>query len=167
MTSLSKTVAPGLRYGAAVAPAALVADIAAMQRVACWSISPLNALIATRLIEDGTLTQIIDGQKVELRLRQALLRECLAGFDVQTGDASTHAWLPLPSPWRANAFVAVARERGVAVLSADAFAIGQHAVPHAVRINLAAARSRSGLRRGLELLVEVMRSAEHHVSSRV
>ena len=55
----------------------------------------------------------------------------------------------------------------VAVLSADAFAIGQHAVPHAVRINLAAARSRSGLRRGLELLVEVMRSAEHHVSSRV
>ena len=40
VTSLSKTVAPGLRYGAAVAPAALVADIAAMQRVACWSISP-------------------------------------------------------------------------------------------------------------------------------
>ena len=34
----------------------MVADIAAMQRVACWSISPLNALIATRLIEDGTLS---------------------------------------------------------------------------------------------------------------
>ena len=165
VTSLSKTVAPGLRYGAVVAPAAMVADIAAMQRVTCWSISPLNALIATRLIEDGTITQIIDGQKAELRLRQTLLRECLAGFDVQTGEASTHAWLRLPTPWRANAFVAVARERGVAVLSADAFAIGQHAVPHAVRINVAAARSRSGLRRGLELLVDVMRSAERHVSS--
>ena len=167
VTSLSKTVAPGLRYGAAVAPVAMVADIAAMQRVACWSISPLNALIATRLIEDGTLTQIIDGQKAELRLRQTLLRECLAGFDVLTGEASTHAWLRLPSPWRANAFVAVARERGVAVLPADAFAIGQHAVPHAVRINVAAARSRDGLRRGLELLADVMRSAERHVSSRV
>jgi DNA-binding transcriptional MocR family regulator len=143
----------------------MVADIAAMQRVACWSVSPLNALIATRLIEDGALDQIIEGQKAELRPRQAMLRECLADFDVQTDDASTHAWLRLPEPWRANAFVTVARERGVAVLAADAFAIGQHAVPHAVRINVAAARSRSDLRRGLELLVDVMRSAERHVSS--
>lgn len=167
VTSLSKTVAPGLRYGAVFAPAAMVADIAAMQRVACWSISPLNALIATRMVEDGLLAQIIDGQKAELRLRQTLLRECLDGFDVQTGDTSTHAWLRLPTPWRANAFVAIARERGVAVLAADAFAIGQHAVPHAVRINVAAARSRSDLRRGLELLVDVMRSAERHVSNRI
>jgi DNA-binding transcriptional MocR family regulator len=167
VTSLSKTVAPGLRYGAAVAPAAMVADIAAMQRIACWSVSPLNALVATRLIEDGTLTQIIAGQKTELRLRQAVLRKCLAGFDVLTGDASTHAWLRLPTPWRANAFVTVARERGVVVLSADAFALGQHTVPHAVRINVAAARSRSDLRRGLESLVDVMRSAERHVSSRI
>ena len=167
VTSLSKTVAPGLRYGAVFAPESMVADIAAMQRVACWSVSPLNALIATRLIEDGALDQIIEGQKAELRPRQAMLRECLADFDVQTDDASTHAWLRLPEPWRANAFVTVARERGVAVLAADAFAIGQHAVPHAVRINVAAARSRSDLRRGLELLVEVMRSAERHVSSLV
>ena len=167
VTSLSKTVAPGLRFGAAVAPAALVADIAAMQRVACWSIGPLNALVATRLIEDGTLAQIVDAQKAELRLRQALLREVLAGFDVHGGDASTHAWLKLPSPWRANAFVGVARQHGVGVLAADAFAIGQHAVPHAVRINVAAARSRSDLKRGLELLAEVMRSADRHVSSLV
>ncbi|HEY9063774.1 MAG TPA: PLP-dependent aminotransferase family protein [Burkholderiaceae bacterium] len=167
VTSLSKTVAPGLRFGAAIAPPALVADIAAMQRVACWSIGPLNALVATRLIEDGTLDRIIEAQTAELRMRQALLREVLAGFEVHTGDASTHAWLKLPSPWRANAFVTVARQRGVAVLAADAFAIGQHAVPHAVRINVAAARSRDDLKRGLELLVSVMRSAERHVSSLV
>jgi len=167
VTSLSKTVAPGLRYGAVVAPAKHVADIAAMQRVACWSIGSLNALIATRLIEDRTLGHIIDGQKAELRLRQTLLRESLAGFDVLSGDASTHAWLRLPSPWRANAFVTVARERGVAVLPAEAFAIGQHAVPHAVRINVAAARSRSDLGTGLALLADVMRSAERHVSNRI
>jgi DNA-binding transcriptional MocR family regulator len=167
VTSMSKTVAPGLRFGVVVAPTTLVADIAAMQRVACWSISPLNALIATRLIEDGTLSQVIEAQKAELRMRQALLREVLSGFDVHGGEASTHAWLKLPSPWRANAFVTVARKHGVGVLSADAFAIGQHAVPHAVRINVAAARSRSELKRGLESLAEVMRSADRHVSSLV
>ena len=37
----------------------------------------------------------------------------------------------------------------------------------AVRINVAAARSRDSLRRGLELLADVMRSAERHVSSLV
>ena len=167
VTSLSKSVAPGLRYGAAVAPPALVADIAAMQRIACWSVSSLNALIATRLIEDGTLTQIITTQNAELRSRQAILRECLAGVDVLTADASTHAWLRLPTPWRANVFVTVARQHGVVVLSADQFALGQQAVSHAVRINLAAARSRSDLRRGLESLVEVMRSSERHMSSLV
>lgn len=167
VTSLSKTVAPGLRFGAAWAPPGLVADIAAMQRVSCWSVGPLNALVATRLIEEGTLARIVEAQADELRLRQALLREVLAGYEVHTGSASTHAWLRLPSPWRANAFVAVARQRGVAVLAADAFAIGQHAVPHAVRINVAAARSRGDLQRGLGLLVDVMRSAERHVSSLV
>jgi DNA-binding transcriptional MocR family regulator len=167
VTGLSKTVAPGLRFGVAVAPLPLVADIAAMQRVACWSIGALNALIATRLIEDGTLLQIIEAQKAELRARQALLRVALEGFDVHAGEASTHAWLKLPSPWRANAFVNVARKHGVSVLAADAFAIGQHAVPHAVRINVAAARSRNDLQRGLELLAQVMLSAERHVSSLV
>ncbi|WP_342619546.1 PLP-dependent aminotransferase family protein [Rhodoferax sp. GW822-FHT02A01] len=167
VTGMSKTVAPGLRFGVAIAPTALVGDIAAMQRVACWSIAPLTALVATRLIEDGTLDQIVAAQTGELRARQLLLQEALAGFDFQSGEASPHAWIKLPSPWRANAFAAVARTQGVAVMAAEAFAIGQHAAPHAVRVNLAAARSRSDLQRALEVLVQVMKSGERHVPSLV
>ena len=71
VNSFSKTVAPGLRYGAVVAPPEYIGDIAAMQRVACWSISPLNALVATLLIEEGHFDALVRRQRDELRQRQA------------------------------------------------------------------------------------------------
>jgi len=150
--SLSKCVAPGLRLGAVLAPRPMVADIAAMLRINCWSTSPLNALIATRMIEDGLVDKVIAGQREEFGHRQAIVREVLSGFDVLTDDAATHAWLQLPEPWHGNAFSRAANQSGVGVLSGEAFAVGRDSVPHAVRINVGAARARDDLRRALESL---------------
>jgi DNA-binding transcriptional MocR family regulator len=149
---LSKCVAPGLRLGAVLAPKSMIADIAAMLRINCWSTSPLNALIATRMIEDGLVDRVIAGQRKEFAHRQAIVREVLSGFDVMTDDVATHAWLQLPEPWNGNAFSRAAHQSGVGVLSGEAFAVGRDSVPHAVRINVGAARSREDLRRALESL---------------
>lgn len=153
---LSKCVAPGLRLGAVLAPKSMVADIAAMLRINCWSTSPLNALIATRMIEDGLVARVIAGQRQEFGHRQALVREVLAGFDVMTDDAATHAWLQLPEPWHGNSFVRAASLNGVGVLSGEAFAVGRDSVPHAVRINVGAARSRDDLAQALESLRAIL-----------
>ncbi|HTV67672.1 MAG TPA: PLP-dependent aminotransferase family protein [Rhizobiaceae bacterium] len=153
---LSKCVAPGLRFGAVLAPKALVADIAAMLRINCWSTSPLNALIATRMIEDGHVDRIVQGQREEFGRRQAVVRDVLAGADVWTDDASTHFWLRLPEPWHANAFARAAAQVGVGVLSGEVFAVGRDSVPHAVRVNVGAARSPEDLRRALETLRDVL-----------
>lgn len=153
---LSKCVAPGLRLGAVLAPKSMIADIAAMLRINCWSTSPLNALIATRMIEDGLVERVIAGQREEFAHRQAIVREVLSGFDVTTDDAATHAWLQLPEPWNGNAFSRAAQQTGVGVLSGEAFAVGRDSVPHAVRINVGAARSRDDLRRALESLRSIL-----------
>jgi DNA-binding transcriptional MocR family regulator len=153
---LSKCVAPGLRLGAVLAPKAMIADIAAMLRINCWSTSPLNALIATRMIEDGLVERIIAGQREEFRRRQSLVRDVLSEFDVMTDDAATHAWLELPEPWHGNSFARAASQCGVGVLSGEAFAVGRDFVPHAVRINVGAARSREDLSRALESLREIL-----------
>jgi DNA-binding transcriptional MocR family regulator len=163
VSGFSKCVAPGLRLGFVVPPRALVGDVAAAVRINCWSISPLTALIGTAMLEDGVITDLVSRQKEELRQRQALVRRILADFDIQTGDTSTHFWLHLPEPWRSNVFVRVCQRRGIGVLGAEAFAVGRDAVAHAVRVNVAAARSHSDLVRALESLADLLRSGHLHL----
>ena len=164
VSGFSKCVAPGLRMGFLASPRALMMKIAAALRTDCWCISPLSALVGTLLLEEGLIDDLITQQKDELRLRQELVRTVLGRFDVQTHDTSTHAWLHLPEPWRGPLFVRVSHREGVGVLGGDAFAVGRQAVPDAVRINVAAARSREDLRRGLEILAGLMGSGQLHLN---
>ena len=156
VSGFSKCVAPGLRIGVVLAPKRMVADIAAMLRINCWSTSPLNALVAARMIEDGLVDRVVAGQRDEFMHRQALVRNVLADFDAVTDDASPHAWLDLPEPWQGNAFARAAAQSGVGVLPGEAFAVGRDQIPHAVRINVGAARSREDLRRALEALRDIL-----------
>jgi DNA-binding transcriptional MocR family regulator len=167
ISGLSKCVAPGLRYGFVVAPRALLGHVAAALRIDCWSINPLTALVATTILEDGLAMRMIEAQRVELRARQAILREVLAPFDVQTHDASPHAWLHLPEPWRAAAFARACRQRGVGVLPMEAFAVGRDTSIHAVRIHLGAALSAVDLRRALSAIAELLRLGHLDVSTTI
>jgi DNA-binding transcriptional MocR family regulator len=165
VAGFSKCVSPGLRMGFIAAPRALVAQIAAALRIDCWCVSPLSALVATSLLEEGAVTDLITQQKEELRLRQALVAGALSGFDLQTHETSTHAWLHLPEPWRGHVFTRVCQREGVGVLGGDAFAVGRQNAPDAVRINVGAARSREDLRRGLEILAGLLVSSHLYLNS--
>jgi DNA-binding transcriptional MocR family regulator len=167
ISGLSKSIAPGLRYGFVIAPRALLGHIAAALRIDCWSINPLTALIATIMFEDGSAKRVIEAQRVELRARQAILREVLSGFDVQTDDTSPHAWLHLPEPWRDVAFARACRQRGVGVLPMEAFAIGRDTSIHAVRIHLGAALSAVDLRQALATIAELSRLGHLAVSTTI
>jgi DNA-binding transcriptional MocR family regulator len=167
VSCLSKCIAPGLRYGFVVAPRAVLGNIAATLRIDCWSISPLTTLVATNMLEDGTARRIVDYQREELRRRQAILRDTLSAFDVQTQDTSPHAWLHLPEPWRGAAFARACRQRGVGVLPADAFAIGRETLAHAVRINVSAAPSTAELRQALSIMAELLNAGHIEISGAV
>jgi len=167
ISGLSKCIAPGLRYGFVVAPRAVLGNVAAALRIDCWSISPLTALVATILLEEGTAKRIIEFQREELRRRQATLRDALAAFDVQTHETSPHAWLHLPEPWRGAAFARACRQRGVGVLPADAFAVGRETVAHAVRINVGAAPSSGELRQALSIMADLLNAGHLEISGAV
>jgi DNA-binding transcriptional MocR family regulator len=158
VTGFSKCVSPGLRMGFVLAPRALVNDVAAAIRINSWSTGPLAALVASAMIEDGTASAVIETQKQELRRRQAVVRELLAGFDLQTHDTSTHAWLHLPEPWRTSSFTRHCLRRGVAVLAAEAFVVTRDVAPP--RINVSAARSLDDLRKALGIVTEIL-SRDH------
>jgi DNA-binding transcriptional MocR family regulator len=164
VSCLSKCIAPGLRYGFVVAPRAVLGNVAAALRIDRWSISPLTALVATILLEDGTARRIVDHQREELRRRQAILRDALVGFDVQTQETSPHAWLHLPEPWRGAVFARACRQRGVGVLPADAFAVGRETLAHAVRINVSAAPSQAELRQALSIMAGLLSAGHIEIS---
>ena len=167
ISCLSKCIAPGLRYGFVVAPRAVLGNVAAALRVDCWSISPLTALIATIMLEDGAAARVIEMQRDELRKRHGILREVLAGFDVQSFEVAPHCWLHLPEPWRSAAFARACRQRGVGVLPADAFAVGREVLAHAARINLSAAPSPGELRQALSVIADVLNSGHIEISGAI
>jgi DNA-binding transcriptional MocR family regulator len=65
VTSLSKSVSPGLRIGYLVVPSSLHDKACTAVRASCWMAAPLMAEIATRWIRDGGAAQILEAQRRE------------------------------------------------------------------------------------------------------
>ena len=99
---------------------------------------------------------MLAARREEARARQALARERLAGADLDAHPEAYYLWLRLPEPWRADAFVAEARSRGVLLTPAEAFAVDRDPVVHAVRLCTGAARTREALARGLDVVADLL-----------
>lgn len=157
VTSLSKAVAPGLRVGYIVAPPGRASDLIPGLAATTWMASPLSAEVATRLIERGEVNEIARLQREEMRRRQELAQQMLAGYAVRSLPMGMHLWLSLPETWRAESFVASLKQRGVAVTPAEAFAVGHSTSPHFVRLSLGGATAtRSELQQGLQVVTEML-----------
>lgn len=165
VTSLSKCVAPGARFGAVLAPEPLVASIASALRVNCWSTSSLVALIVTRLIETGQLSRLIAEQRGELLRRHAVLDKVFLPRELDGAPGAPHAWLKLPAPWRGEDFVRAAAQAGISLLPSAAFAVSRESLPvEAVRISLSAARSVEQLHRAALILRQLMNTRPEFVN---
>ncbi|UCF21526.1 MAG: PLP-dependent aminotransferase family protein [Gemmatimonadota bacterium] len=156
VASTGKSIAPALRVGYLVAPERLVDRLDAGVRTTTWMASPLTAEIAALWITQGTVERIVRGKRALARERQQIVREGLASFEYVSHPEAIHVWLRLPEPWRSADFVEQARQRGVQVTGAESFAVGREAIPHAVRLGIAAPRSHAALRRGLAILREIL-----------
>ncbi|WP_232668668.1 aminotransferase-like domain-containing protein [Pseudonocardia sp. TRM90224] len=134
--SLSKRIAPGLTVGYLVPPAPLVDRMAAALRSGGWTAPSFALAAATRWATDGTLAEVQEAKRLDAAQRQRLVRERLAGFALHADPAAYHCWWELPSPWRAETFVAAAARRGIAITPAAAFTPGTGHAPNAVRVAL-------------------------------
>ena len=156
LTSVSKTLAPGLRVGYILAPRGESARLAAGLRATTWGAAPLTAEIVSAWIHDGTADALLESRRAEAAARQAIAREALGGATYDAHPVGYHLWLHLPDPWRSESFAAQVARRGVAVTPAEAFVVGRGAAPHAVRVCLGAARTREALARGLRVVAETL-----------
>ena len=145
VTSLSKSVAAGLRFGVLVCPDGMGQQgrLAAQHSHMGLSL-PITALV-TRLLQSGDARMLADKGVLAIEERRLMALRVLAGLDVRSQPGLPFLWLSLPAPWRAEAFCRRAAELGVIVRPAAEFAVtdpepnagaGPH-LPQAVRIALA------------------------------
>jgi len=157
-TSLSKSMAPGLRVGYLALPSSSRDDFTQVVRSTTWMATPLTAEIGAGWIREGIGRELADGHRDEAILRQKLAREILRDYDLSPEMRAYHLWMRLPEPWSAEAFTLELRMRGVAVTPAGAFATTRNA-PAAIRLCLCEPPERSTLERALEIIAATVRSA--------
>lgn len=155
VTSISKSLFPGLRLGCVVAPPALVEKVTASVWSSMIMTSPIGADLMSGWLEDGTAARIAEWKRHEIAARQAIVARVLEGHKYQTHPLSPHIWLQLPARWTSDAFVAEMRTRGVIIGAAGEFTVGDQQ-PRAVRICLGTPRTRAGLELALERVANVL-----------
>lgn len=155
ITSLAKSIAPGLRIGYAGAPEGFVGRIAGGVAATTLMVPAVMAETAALMIENGTGAACAERQFAEAserrRIASVLLSEgrCLS-------PASFNTWLPLPAPWSAEDFVAEARKNGLCVTPGGSFSVGKPRL-EAVRVSLSAVPTHEALERGLRILAGMLR----------
>jgi DNA-binding transcriptional MocR family regulator len=97
VSSLSKSLAPGLRTGFAIAPSSLhIARIAVGVRASTYAAHSTGLLIAQQATEDGSADQILKENRRLLRTRGSALRAALNLRTTSAVSMSPHVWLPAP-----------------------------------------------------------------------
>ena len=156
-TSFTKCLLPGLRHGYLVVPELLASAAANRHLVTDWVATPIMAEIASLFIENGTADELLSWQKSALGRRNAMVAKILDGIPFGASPNGMHVWLPLPGSWTEEAFVANARQKGVAVAPGSAFAISDTTAYHSVRICLGGMQEEA-LARGLQLIARLYKS---------
>jgi DNA-binding transcriptional MocR family regulator len=162
VTSLSKCLAPGLRLGYMVAPAARHERIVRAIQDSIWMVSPITTALATHWVLQGEFDTIAAAKRKEAAARQALAAKVLSK---QRRDvcAAYHLWLP--TGCNAEAFTLEARAQGVIVTPGSAFHLGSGPSPEAIRVSLSAAPDRAVLTTALEKLHHILkRSSISHAA---
>lgn len=166
VSTLSKTVAPGLRTAYVAAPDdRAAARVTAAVGATAWMAAPLTAEISARWIREGIADRLLAAHQQEANRRQAIAAELLAPFDWQAHPEAYYGWLTLPAGWSTAEFVMQARRRGVIVTPSDAFTAGQATTPAAVRLSVCAAPSPAALTRALEQVSRLLDSGPNAAAS--
>ena len=125
---LSKVVCSGLRVAYVAAPRPMIKTLKRRIVATHWTLPPLMAEIATRWINDGTATAILQARKEETQARHQLATRILGPSFLSTkkpfvtkNTASTYVWIDLPKEWSAESFITAALLNSIAVLGGGKF----------------------------------------------
>jgi DNA-binding transcriptional MocR family regulator len=154
--TLAKTLSPGLRIAfVACATPEDTRRLAAALRAVAQMPAPLMAAVVTTWIREGRAEALLGGVRAEARARRALAAELLPA--ARGGLESLHVWLPLASIETVEAVRRGAQQRGLALVTHEAFAVAP-SDSLGVRISLGGSGRRAVLTGALRSLADLIAS---------
>lgn len=150
VSSLSKTLAPGLRAGFMAVPPALIERCADVIRSTTWMAPPLLIEIAARWIEDGA-DEVLKEHRRHTASLHAIAMEHLGVYGYQGHPSALHGWLDLPNGEDEVSFVSQAQRLGVLV-SPGALFLASEGSSRAVRIAFGAVADAGAVSAGCDRL---------------
>lgn len=119
VTSLSKSLSPGLRLGVLVLPSGWEEYAEEALRALPLSSSPVDYALLEEWFTSGVMETVRGTLRAEARQRAKLARSFFDNRTIMTDDCAFHAWLPM-SHTEAEAFEKAAATLGVVVTEPDA-----------------------------------------------
>lgn len=162
--SASKSIAGGLRVGCIVSSAGRLDALVQSVQSNLVAAPSLNAEVLRVWIESGQAARSAEARRKEVKARYKLARRVF-GDAIPAERATPYSLLELPEPWTSSEFVREARARGVAVASAELFAVDSSRAPNAVRLALCAPTNRQSLERGLEIVRGTLEGSSYRRSA--
>jgi DNA-binding transcriptional MocR family regulator len=154
IATLSKTLSPGLRIAFVHAPSPSAAErLAQALRALSMTASPLTTAVVTAWMREGVAEALLRGVRTEAESRRVMAGSILPA--ARSGPHGLHLWLDLPADRDRIRLRSAARDRGLALVAADAFSPGE-ALPNGVRISLGAASKASVLETALRSLAATL-----------
>jgi DNA-binding transcriptional MocR family regulator len=137
ITSLSKTISAGLRFGAIVCPTGLGEAARLATQHSYFGLPRPVSDIALALLTSGEAVRLRDLVQDAFARRLELALNILGRHEMRWQKGLSFLWLPMPRGWRASTFARMAEAQGVLIRSADEYSLTDGRAPNAVRIALA------------------------------
>ena len=152
LTSVSKTLAPGLRVGFLVGPEGREDALVRQQTVTGGRSVGLAAEVVRHWIESDTASRILTAIIAENAVRRTLALDALRGRPLLCAAGAPFLWLKLPDQWEPGDFARACQDRGVKLTPGTAFAIDRRSDDRAVRVCFSGAATRDELSRALRTI---------------
>lgn len=160
ITSLSKTLAPGLRIGFVVSPKGQERLLRAHVRNMAARTVGLTGEIARYWIETDAASDILFRTRQENAFRRAQAIAIFGGERFRCAPGAPFGWLELPEHWTGARFAQSLLARKIKVTPGNAFDLAPSGPSRHIRVTFGAPASSLRARHGFEAIAELLRQHE-------
>lgn len=156
ISSLSKSLAPGLRIAYVAVPSQFKDAISKALYNLNITVSPLLAELTARTIVSNQFEMLIEGHREQTIRRNQVVNRYLAAYKCLGVETGIFRWLLLPGKITGAEFEALAAGQGVQVYAAERFVVGNSCPERAVRVSVCAPNTIEELEQGLMILKRLL-----------